>query len=351
MWSLKAVLKHHNAFNPLSKPKMFPGKPHWGFSYSTVHHTRDDTSIATEIKVPILKAFHRHSYDRDRHISCGTKEYKVLMDNFHHVSNAFLKLNKRYQEVLENTIKNMGAGMAKFICKEIETVDDYEEYCHHVAGLIVMGLSRLFHASEAEILFPDSLSNSVGLFLQKTNIIIDYLEDINEIPKSRMFWPREIWIKYVNNLEDLKYEQNSEKAVQCLNEMVTNALIHIDDCLNYMSQLRDPAIFRFFAIPQVIAIADLALCYNNIEVFRDGVKTRLGLRAQVIDRTKTMADVYGAFYEFSSILKSKVDINDPNAEKTISRIEAVQKACRDSGTLHNRKSYVDEIKPTYNRAF
>nr|GEU61600.1 retrotransposon protein Ty1-copia subclass [Tanacetum cinerariifolium] len=60
----------------------------------------------------------------------------------------------------------MGAGMAKFICKEIETIDDYEEYCHHVAGLIVMGLSRLFHASEAEFLFPDSISNSVGLFLQ-----------------------------------------------------------------------------------------------------------------------------------------------------------------------------------------
>nr|GEW91747.1 squalene synthase [Tanacetum cinerariifolium] len=187
----------------------------------------------------------------------------------------------------------MGAGMATFICKEIETIDDYEEYCHHVAGLIVMGLSRLFHASEAEILFPDSISNYVGLFLQKTSIIIDYLDDINELPKSRMFWPREIWSKYVNNLEDLKYEENSEKAVECLNEMVTNALIHIDDCLNYMSQLRDPAIF------------DLALCYNNIEVFRCGVKTTLGLRAQVIDRTKTMVDVYGAFYEFSSILKSK----------------------------------------------
>lgn len=37
--------------------------------------------------------------------------------------------------------------------------------------------------------------------LQKTNIIRDYLEDINEIPKSRMFWPREIWSKYVNKLE------------------------------------------------------------------------------------------------------------------------------------------------------
>lgn len=32
----------------------------------------------------------------------------------------------------------------------------------------------------------------------------------------------------------------------------------------------------------------------------------LGLTAKVIDRTNTMADVYGGFYDFSSMLKSKV---------------------------------------------
>lgn len=37
--------------------------------------------------------------------------------------------------------------------------------------------------------------------LQKANIIRDYLEDINEIPRSRMFWPREIWSKYADKLE------------------------------------------------------------------------------------------------------------------------------------------------------
>lgn len=51
--------------------------------------------------------------------------------------------------------------------------------------------------------------------------------------------------------QDLKYEENSDKAVQCLNDMVTNALIHVEDCLKYMAALRDPAIFKFCAIPQV----------------------------------------------------------------------------------------------------
>ncbi|GKB95568.1 squalene synthase [Tanacetum coccineum] len=289
-----SLLKHPDEFFPLLKLKMaakksekqIPSEPHWAFSYSMLHKVsrsfalviqqlnpqlrdavcifylvlraldtvEDDTSIAADIKVPILIAFHQHIYNRDWHFACGTKEYKVLMDQFHHVSTAFLELKRGYQEAIEDITMRMGAGMAKFICKEVETVDDYDEYCHYVAGLVGIGLSKLFHSSGTEILFSDSISNSMGLFLQKTNIIRDYLEDINEIPKSRMFWPREIWSNYVNKLEELKYEENSEKALQCLNHMVTNALIHIEDCLKYMSQLKDPAIFRFCAIPQAIHI-------------------------------------------------------------------------------------------------
>lgn len=60
----------------------------------------------------------------------------------------------------------MGAGMAKFICKEeVLTVADYDEYCHYVAGHVGLGLSKLFHASGKERLFPESTSNAMGLFL------------------------------------------------------------------------------------------------------------------------------------------------------------------------------------------
>ncbi|XVE67042.1 hypothetical protein DITRI_Ditri08aG0128700 [Diplodiscus trichospermus] len=387
MGSLGALMKHPDDFYPLLKLKMaarhaekqIPSEPHWAFCFSMLHKVsrsfalviqqldtrlrnavcifylvlraldtvEDDTSIATDVKVPILKEFYRHIYNRDWHFSCGTKEYKVLMDEFHHVSTAFLELEKGYQEAIEDITRRMGAGMAKFICKEVETVDDYDEYCHYVAGLVGLGLSKLFHAYGSEDLAPDSLSNSMGLFLQKTNIIRDYLEDINEIPKSRMFWPRQIWSKYVNKLEDLKYEENSVRAVQCLNDMITNALTHMDDCLKYMSALRDPSIFRFCAIPQIMAIGTLALCYNNIEVFRGVVKMRRGLTAKVIDRTSAMADVYGAFYDFSCMLKAKVDNNDPNAQKTISRLDSILKTCRDSGVLNERKSYIIQNQSNY----
>ena len=66
------------------------------------------------------------------------------------------------------------------------------QYCHYVAGLVGLGLSRLFSASELEnpeVGRGTRLSNSMGLFLQKTNIIRDYLEDVVD---SREFWPNEV---------------------------------------------------------------------------------------------------------------------------------------------------------------
>lgn len=304
----------------------------------------DDTAIPNEVKLPILHDFYRHIYNPDWLFSCGVNDYRVLMDNFRQVSTAFLELGEGYQRAIEEITRRMGEGMAKFICTEVETIDDYDEYCHYVAGLVGYGLSRLFHATGTEDLAPDHLSNSMGLFLQKTNIIRDYLEDINEIPRCRMFWPREIWSKYVDKLEDLKYEENSEKAVQCLNDMVTNALIHALDCLQYMSALKDNSNFRFCAIPQIMAIGTCAICYNNVKVFRGVVKMRRGLTARIIDETKSISDVYSAFYEFSSLLESKIDDNDPNAALTRRRVDAIKKTCKSSGLLKRRGYDLEKSK-------
>ncbi len=53
--------------------------------------------------------------------------------------------------------------------------------CQYVAGLVGICLSRLFSASgleREEVGKNERLANSMGPFLQKTNIIHDYLEDV-----------------------------------------------------------------------------------------------------------------------------------------------------------------------------
>lgn len=118
----------------------------------------------------------------------------------------------------------------------------------------------------------------MGLFLQKTNIIRDYYEDILD---NRIFWPKEIWALYANDIADFKEPANVANGVKCLNHLVTESLNLIPEVLEYVDRLKNQEVFNFCAIPQVMAIATLAEVYNNPKVFSSNVKIRRGLAAKV----------------------------------------------------------------------
>lgn len=145
------------------------------------------------------------------------------MVNYPRVTAVYQSLDAVYQRVIDDICKRMGNGMADFITADVISVEQYDLYCHYVAGLVGIGLSQLFASSGLEdksFHTAEASANNMGLFLQKTNIIRDYLEDINEEPAPRMFWPKEIWGLYVGRLSDLKSQRHATKAVQCLNHMV-----------------------------------------------------------------------------------------------------------------------------------
>ena len=52
-------------------------------------------------------------------------------------------------------------------------------------------------------------------------------------------------------MSDLAQPENRTQAVHCLNELITNALELVPDCITYMSRLQNQSIFNFCAIPQV----------------------------------------------------------------------------------------------------
>nr|XP_032619408.1 squalene synthase-like isoform X2 [Chelonoidis abingdonii] len=211
----------------------------------------DDMTISLETKVPMLHDFHSYLYQPDwRYMESKEKDKQVLED-FPTISLEFRNLAKVYRDVIADICHKMGVGMAEFLEKKVDTQHEWDKYCHYVAGLVGIGLSRLFSASELEDLIvgqDTELANSMGLFLQKTNIIRDYLEDQLE---GREFWPREVWSRYAKKLSDLAKPENIDVAVQCMNELITNALHHIPDVLTYLSRLKNQSVFNFCAIPQI----------------------------------------------------------------------------------------------------
>jgi len=293
----------------------------------------DDMSVAVEKKVPVLIQFHEKLLQPGWNIKgYGEKDEKVLLENFDKVIDRYLTFPEKYQKVIKDIAKRMGAGMAEFCQRPVVTVPDYNLYCHYVAGLVGVGLSDLFVASGLESDWYSTavdVSNSMGLFLQKVNITRDYLEDINQIPQ-RMFWPKDIWSQYApSKLEDFKSPKYAKEAVHCLNHLITDALSHLPDCLDYLGRLNDKTIFNFCAIPQVMAIATLATCYNNHNVFTGVVKIRRGQSAKImVDiHEKGLTAVYEHFLRFTNLLASKIQKDDPNAKKATQLVVQIRKTC------------------------
>lgn len=231
--------------------------------------------------------------------------------------------------------------MAEFCQRPVVTVEDYNLYCHYVAGLVGIGLSNLFAASGLEdswFASADEHSNNMGMFLQKTNIIRDYLEDIDQVPHSRIFWPKDVWNKYTQRLEDFKEPQHLKAGLHCLNDLITDALGLVEFCLTYLSKLKDPKVFNFCAIPQVMAIATLSLCYNNPNVFSGVVKIRRGQNAKIILDIygRGISAVYEHFLEFTNQLAEKIPSDDPNAALTHQRVEKIRELT--AGHLTNQES-------------
>jgi farnesyl-diphosphate farnesyltransferase len=301
----------------------------------------DDMTINHDVKVELLLELHKNIYDPMFHFPCGNNDYKLLMERFHLVNLAFLGLSSGYQEVIVEITERMGVGMVKYLTAKIDSLPEYNEYCHFTAGLMGLGLSRLFYTAGVEQFTPDYLSNAMGLFLQKTNVISNYLENVNSESNSRLVWPREVWVKYADKLEDFKDGKNRRDALHCLNEMVTDALSHGLDCLQYMASLQDPSTLRFCAIFQITALGTLAMCYNNDEVFRGSVRMRRGLTAKILD-VKNMPDVYGAFYDFSGLLAAKIDPTDPCAAATHKYVDEIRSVCKFE--IKNRRAFTIESK-------
>ncbi|XP_018887627.1 squalene synthase isoform X3 [Gorilla gorilla gorilla] len=179
-------------------------------------------------------------------------------------------------------------------------------------------------------------ANSMGLFLQKTNIIRDYLEDQQG---GREFWPQEVWSRYVKKLGDFAKPENIDLAVQCLNELITNALQHIPDVITYLSRLRNQSVFNFCAIPQVMAIATLAACYNNQQVFKGAVKIRKGQAVTLMMDATNMPAVKAIIYQYMEEIYHRIPDSDPSSSKTRQIISTIRTQNLPNCQLISRSHY------------
>ncbi len=71
--------------------------------------------------------------------------------------------------------------------------------------------------------------------------------------------------------------------------MMLNALGHVVDALDYLTMLHNQSMSNFVAIPATMAIATLALCFMNAEVFQSNVMIRKGQAVNVCGKIATVS--------------------------------------------------------------
>ncbi len=127
----------------------------------------------------------------------GEGDEKKLLQGFFNVNAALGDLSLADRDIICDICARMGEGMASYCGRDLRegttSIADYDKYCYFVAGLVGEGLTRLWVENDVEdstITQSMTLAHEMGLFLQKTNIIRDYLEDLVE---GRAFWPKDIW--------------------------------------------------------------------------------------------------------------------------------------------------------------
>lgn len=289
----------------------------------------DDMTIPDDKKQPLLRSFHKvltqegWTFDGN-----GPNEKdRDLLTRFHVVVTEMGHLDPASRGVIIDICEKMARGMADFAhrdelarkssdpnAKWLKDIEEFDLYCHYVAGLVGEGLSRLFVTTGKEREFIADqlvLSNSMGSLLQKTNILRDMAEDVSE---GRYFWPKSIWAGPGVGLKsqtDLVAPENAPKALWALSGMTLDALRHVTDSLDYLTLLKNQSVFNFCAIPAVMALATLDVCFMNPAVLQRNVKIRKGQAVQLIMNSTNPRDVAYICRSYVRSIHAKALPKDP----------------------------------------
>ena len=120
-------------------------------------------------------------------------------------------------------------------------------------------------------------------------------------------------------------------SLACLNTLIADALVLMPRCVAYLAQLHDPGVFRFCAIPQLMALGTLAELYDNPMVFTGVVKVRKGLACRMLLGSGTMPDVLAWFLDLSGGLRAKAAKARAAAARDVNALESAGPAAAAAG--------------------
>jgi len=197
----------------------------------------------------------------------------------------------QYWSPIKRVVVEMCGGMAKFALRQkeqlasgwfiLDSIQDLDEYCYYVAGIVGQMLTQLFHADSRYIhqaIFEkmQKLDVSFGLGLQVTNIIKDIVEDSQ---RKVCFIPQEICHRYgfQNSFDIFASDAHKDARAAIVQELIEKAWNHLEDAVRYVLLIprRNRRIRLFCLWPLLMAAENLRLIGNGKVIFESDKKAKI----------------------------------------------------------------------------
>ena len=232
---------------------------------------------------------------RDKNLTAWVEECKVvdgtpneldLLNQTQRVFNVFDTLPKNHQEQIIPSVSKMAKGMAffqsRFQAGEITplgSIQDLEEYCYFVAGVVGEMLCNLFFQklpflSEKARNIMRQNAVSFGLGLQLTNISKDIIADRD---RGWSYIPKSIISEKGLTVDEFHSGISMEKNLEILESLLCKTNGHLNDALKFTLAIpRTEISLRLFCIwPLWMAAKTVSVLHNNSELLSSNAQVKI----------------------------------------------------------------------------
>ena len=291
-----------------------------------------DPKIKSKLLLEFIRLIQQPDY-REKALSTWLKDCEVvdgspndldLLLKTDKVFAVFDTLPENHRNQITPSVTEMSRGMAyfqkKFTSEELtllENIDELEEYCYFVAGVVGEMLCNLFFQA-----IPDLSEKaketmrlnavSFGLGLQMTNISKDVVVDRS---RGWSYVPRGLITESGLTVEEFNSGASMNKNLSVLEKLLHKTTGHLQDALKFTLAIpRSESAIRLFCIwPLWMAMETVATLHNNPALLNsdDPVKISRNTVIKILRRTRILC--YSNFmlkYDFGKIQK-RTDLYDP----------------------------------------
>jgi len=193
----------------LDQPYLWPVLVEYNLN-KTIDTIEDHPQLPIKQKIDLINKFcqalqHQCMSTQVKHtmLAITSKNESYVFKNYAATIHLYNHLSPAQQTLALHRTTEMAQGMIDFLNKPIENTKDLNDYCYYVAGSVGLYLTELAKLNES---LPTNQYHNLknhaigfGRFLQKLNIIRDFVEDHNQ--RKRCYWPKHL-LNQTDNLTD-----------------------------------------------------------------------------------------------------------------------------------------------------